>query len=145
PYFLDCLYCQRQDSPPGTTIGIINVKDLDSGDNGQVSCRIDGNAPFKMKSNLKKYYTLITDAALDRETVSEYNVSVIAIDGGIPPLSAQITFNVKVSDVNDHAPIFSQSAYSAFMKENNSPGLPFITLTAKDPDEKQNARISYIL
>uniref|UniRef100_A0A3B3UC07 Protocadherin 1 gamma b 2 n=1 Tax=Poecilia latipinna TaxID=48699 RepID=A0A3B3UC07_9TELE len=134
-----------EDSPPGTTIGIINVKDLDSGDNGQVSCRIDGSAPFKMKSNLRKYYTLITDSVLDRETVSEYNVSVIATDGGIPPLSAQITFNVKVSDVNDHAPIFSQSVYSAFIKENNSPGLPFITLTAKDPDENQNARISYIL
>ncbi|XP_043982262.1 protocadherin gamma-A11-like isoform X49 [Gambusia affinis] len=134
-----------EDSPPGTTIGIINVKDLDSGDNGQVSCKIDGNAPFKMKSNLRKYYTLITDSVLDRETVSEYNVSVIATDGGIPPLSAQITFNLKVSDVNDHAPVFSQSVYSAFIKENNSPGLPFITLKAKDPDENQNSRISYIL
>ncbi|XP_032411711.1 LOW QUALITY PROTEIN: protocadherin gamma-A11-like [Xiphophorus hellerii] len=134
-----------EDSPPGTTIGIINVKDLDSGDNGQVSCRIDGNAPFKMKSNLRKYYTLITDSVLDRETVSEYNVSVIATDGGIPPLSAQITFNLKVSDVNDHAPVFSQTVYRAFIKENNSPGLPFITLKAKDPDENQNSRISYIL
>ncbi|PWA25061.1 hypothetical protein CCH79_00020950, partial [Gambusia affinis] len=134
-----------EDSPPGTTIGIINVKDLDSGDNGQVSCKIDGNAPFKMKSNLRKYYTLITDSVLDRETVSEYNVSVIATDGGIPPLSAQITFNLKVSDVNDHGPVFSQSVYSAFIKENNSPGLPFITLKAKDPDENQNSRISYIL
>uniref|UniRef100_A0A3B5R126 Cadherin domain-containing protein n=1 Tax=Xiphophorus maculatus TaxID=8083 RepID=A0A3B5R126_XIPMA len=134
-----------EDSPPGTTIGIINVKDLDSGDNGQVSCKIDGNAPFKMKSNLRKYYTLITDSVLDRETVLEYNVSVIATDGGIPPLSAQITFNLKVSDVNDNAPVFSQTVYTAYIKENNSPGLPFITLKAKDPDENQNSRISYIL
>uniref|UniRef100_A0A3Q2FUU7 Cadherin domain-containing protein n=1 Tax=Cyprinodon variegatus TaxID=28743 RepID=A0A3Q2FUU7_CYPVA len=54
-----------EDSPPGTTIGLISIKDQDSGDNGQVSCKIEGNAPFKIKSNLKNYYTLITDSVLD--------------------------------------------------------------------------------
>ncbi|XP_023184196.1 protocadherin gamma-A12-like isoform X6 [Xiphophorus maculatus] len=134
-----------EDSPPGTTIGIINVKDLDSGDNGQVSCRIEGNAPFKIKSNLRNYYTLTTDSVLDRETVSEYNITVVATDNGTPPLSAKRIFNIKVSDVNDNAPLFSKSVYSAFITENNSPGVSVLTLKANDPDENQNARISYIL
>ncbi|KAM4732822.1 protocadherin gamma-A10-like [Anableps anableps] len=134
-----------EDSPPGTTIGIINVKDLDSGDNGQVSCKIDGNVPFKIKSNLRNYYTLITDSVLDRESVSEYNISAVATDGGKPPLAAKIIFNLKLFDVNDNAPTFSQSVYSAFIKENNPPGLSFLTMKATDPDENQNARISYIL
>uniref|UniRef100_A0A8C6MCP7 Cadherin domain-containing protein n=1 Tax=Nothobranchius furzeri TaxID=105023 RepID=A0A8C6MCP7_NOTFU len=134
-----------EDSPPGTTIGIINVKDLDSGDNGQVSCKIEQNAPFKIKSNLRNYYTLVTDSVLDREIVSEYNITVVATDGGIPPLSAKKTFSLKVSDVNDNAPVFPQSLYSAFLPENNSPGVSVLTLIAKDPDENQNARVSYIV
>ncbi|KAK5602871.1 hypothetical protein CRENBAI_021524 [Crenichthys baileyi] len=134
-----------EDSPPGTTIGIINVKDVDSGDNGQVSCKIEGSTPFKIKSNLRNYYTLITDSVLDRESVAEYNITVIATDGGAHPLSAKRIFTLKVSDVNDNAPVFSDSVYSAFVSENNSPGISVLTLKAKDPDDKQNARISYVL
>ncbi|XP_029298062.1 protocadherin beta-16-like [Cottoperca gobio] len=134
-----------EDSPPGTTIGIINVKDLDSGDNGQVNCRIEQNAPFKIKSNLRNYYTLVTDTVLDRESVSEYNITVVATDAGTPHLSTTRTFHLKVSDVNDNAPVFPQSVYNAFITENNSPGISVLTVRAKDPDENQNARISYIL
>ncbi|KAM3612900.1 uncharacterized protein V6R79_016667 [Siganus canaliculatus] len=134
-----------EDSPPGTTIGIINVKDLDSGDNGQVNCRIEQNAPFKIKSNLRNYYTLVTDSVLDRETVSECNITVVATDAGFPPLSTKKNFHLKISDVNDNAPVFSQSVYNSFITENNSPGVSVLKLQAKDPDENQNARISYIL
>ncbi|XP_051810371.1 protocadherin beta-4-like isoform X5 [Acanthochromis polyacanthus] len=134
-----------EDAPPGTTIGIINVKDLDSGDNGQVNCRIEQNSPFKIKSNLRNYYTLVTDTVLDRESVSEYNITVVATDAGVPPLSAKQTFHLKVSDVNDNAPAFSQNVYNTFITENNSPGVSVLMLRAKDPDENQNARISYIL
>ncbi|XP_015250315.1 PREDICTED: protocadherin gamma-A11-like, partial [Cyprinodon variegatus] len=134
-----------EDSPPGTTIGLISIKDQDSGDNGQVSCKIEGNAPFKIKSNLKNYYTLITDSVLDRESISEYKFTVVATDKGNPPLSTKRIFNLQVSDVNDNPPVFSKRVYSAFIAENNSPGVSVLTLTAKDPDENQNARISYVL
>nr|XP_033948389.1 protocadherin beta-16-like [Pseudochaenichthys georgianus] len=134
-----------EDSPPGTTIGIINVKDLDSGENGKVTCKIEQNAPFKIKSNLRNYYTLVTDTVLDRESVSEYNITVVATDAGMPPLSTRKTFNLKISDVNDNAPAFSQSVYNAFIAENNSPGISVLTVRAEDPDENQNSRISYIL
>ncbi|XP_034086744.1 protocadherin gamma-A1-like [Gymnodraco acuticeps] len=134
-----------EDSPPGTTIGIINVKDLDSGENGKVTCKIEQNAPFKIKSNLRNYYTLVTDTVLDRESVSEYNITIVVTDAGMPPLSTRKHFNLKISDVNDNAPAFSQSVYSAFIAENNSPGISVLTVRAKDPDENQNARISYIL
>ncbi|CAJ1058681.1 protocadherin beta-16-like [Xyrichtys novacula] len=134
-----------EDSPPGTTIGIINVKDLDSGDNGLVNCRIEQNAPFKIKSNLRNYYTLVTDTVLDRESVSEYNITVVATDAGLPPLTTKRTFHLKVSDVNDNAPVFPKVSYSAFITENNSPGVSVVTLRAEDPDENQNSRISYIL
>uniref|UniRef100_W5MZS7 Cadherin domain-containing protein n=1 Tax=Lepisosteus oculatus TaxID=7918 RepID=W5MZS7_LEPOC len=112
-----------EDSAPGTTVAIINVKDLDSGENGRVSCSINRNLPFKIISSLTNYYTLVTDAVLDRETTSEYNITVIATDSGSPSLTTSKILTLKVSDVNDNAPVFEQSAYTAYVAENNSPGL----------------------
>uniref|UniRef100_A0A3P9AC14 Cadherin domain-containing protein n=1 Tax=Esox lucius TaxID=8010 RepID=A0A3P9AC14_ESOLU len=134
-----------EDSPVGTTVGIINVKDLDSGANGQVICSLDQNIPFKIKSNVRNYYTLLTDAFLDRESVSEYNITVVATDSGLRPLSSKRTFHLKVSDVNDNAPMFTQSLYNSYIAENNSPGQSIVTVRATDSDSNQNARISYIL
>ncbi|XP_019116109.2 protocadherin beta-16-like [Larimichthys crocea] len=134
-----------EDSPVGTTIGIINVKDIDSGENGQVRCSIEGNVPFKIKSNLRNYYALMTDAALDRETLSECNITVVASDAGSPRLSTKRTFYLKISDVNDNAPVFPRGLYSAFIPENNSPSVSVLSVNAKDPDENQNSRVSYIL
>ncbi|XP_061541362.1 protocadherin gamma-A4-like [Phycodurus eques] len=134
-----------EDSPPGTTVAIINVKDADSAENGKVTCRIEQNSPFKIRSNLRNYHTLLTDAPLDRESVSEYNITVVATDAGLPTLWTQKTLNLKISDVNDNAPVFSRGLYSAIITENNPPGNSIITLTAKDPDHSQNARVSYIL
>ncbi|XP_037833409.1 protocadherin beta-16-like [Kryptolebias marmoratus] len=134
-----------EDSPPDTTIGIINVKDLDSKENGYVTCRIEERSPLKIKSTLRNYYALVTDSVLDRESVSEYNITVVATDNGIPPLSAKSKFTLKISDVNDNAPVFKENPYNAFLVENNSPGIFLITVRARDPDANQNARISYML
>ncbi|XP_061135129.1 protocadherin gamma-A3-like isoform X14 [Syngnathus typhle] len=134
-----------EDSPVGATIGIINVKDLDSGENGHVRCAIEGRVPFRIKSNVRNYFALMTDANLDRESVSEYNITIVASDAGSPPLSTKKTFNLKVSDINDNAPVFPISIYSANIAENNSPGISVLRVIAKDPDENQNARVSYML
>ncbi|XP_037117184.1 protocadherin gamma-A3-like isoform X11 [Syngnathus acus] len=134
-----------EDSPVGATIGIINVKDLDSGEDGHVRCAIEGRVPFRIKSNVRNYFALMTDANLDRESVSEYNITIVASDAGSPPLSTKKTFNLKVSDVNDNAPVFPISIYSANIAENNSPGISVLRVIAKDPDKNQNARVSYML
>nr|XP_049610195.1 protocadherin gamma-A3 isoform X40 [Syngnathus scovelli] len=134
-----------EDSPVGATIGIINVKDLDSGENGHVRCAIEGRIPFRIKSNVRNYFALVTDANLDRESLSEYNITIVASDGGSPPLSTKKTFNLKVSDINDNAPVFPVSIYSANIEENNSPRVSVLRVIAKDPDENQNARVSYML
>nr|XP_049610413.1 protocadherin gamma-A3-like [Syngnathus scovelli] len=134
-----------EDSPVGATIGIINVKDLDSGENGHVRCAIEGRVPFRIKSNVRNYFALLTDANLDRESVSEYNITIVASDTGSTPLSTKITFNLKVSDVNDNAPVFPVSIYRANIAENNSPGISVLRVIAKDLDENQNARVSYML
>ncbi|XP_039976646.1 protocadherin beta-16-like isoform X2 [Xiphias gladius] len=134
-----------EDSRPGTTIAILNVKDADSEKNGQIKCSVDGKLPFKIESSLTNYYNLVSDQHFDRESVSEYNITITATDFGSPPLSSSTRLHLKISDVNDNAPLFDKSSYSAHIAENNSPGVSIFSVSAKDSDWNQNARISYLL
>ncbi|XP_058852769.1 protocadherin-10-like isoform X1 [Acipenser ruthenus] len=133
----------QEDSPPGTVIAVISVMDRDSGNNGNVDCAIPNNVPFQLHSSFKNYYTLVTSAFLDRETVSEYNITVTARDLGSPPLSTKKTILVQVSDINDNAPRFVQPSYTVYVTENNAPGASICSVTAFDPDSNQNAYLSY--
>ncbi|XP_044060651.1 protocadherin beta-12-like [Siniperca chuatsi] len=134
-----------EDSPSGTTVAIINVKDLDSGKNGKVDCSVNGNIPFAIHSSLKNYYTLVTNGILDRERNPDYNITFTAVDEGSPPLSTNKAITLRISDVNDNAPVFEQSYYEANIMENNSPGLSVFSVKAQDSDSGQNARVSYLL
>ncbi|CAL8354938.1 unnamed protein product [Merluccius merluccius] len=134
-----------EDSPPGTTIAMLNIKDLDSGKNGQVKCFISPDLPFKIKSASSNFYRLVTDNALDREIVPEYNITVTATDGGSPPFSVNKTITLKISDVNNNTPLFSQQSLIAYISENNLPGKSVLSVKANDKDVGNNARISYFL
>ncbi|XP_051925845.1 protocadherin gamma-A12-like isoform X7 [Hippocampus zosterae] len=134
-----------EDSPPGTTIAILNIKDEDSERNGQIKCSIERKLPFKLETSITNYYNLISDQYFDRESVSEYNITITATDLGAPPLSSSIKLHLKISDVNDNAPFFNKNIYSAYIAENNSPGTSIYAVSARDADWNQNARISYLL
>ncbi|XP_023251880.1 protocadherin gamma-A11-like [Seriola lalandi dorsalis] len=134
-----------EDSRPGTTIAVLNIKDADSEKNGQIKCYIDGKLPFKIESSLTNYYNLVSDQHFDRESISEYNITITATDFGSPPLSSSTKLHLKISDVNDNAPLFDKSIYSAHIIENNSPGISIFAVSARDSDWNQNARISYLL
>lgn len=133
----------REDSAPETVIALISARDLDFGVNGEVKLTIPPGLPFKLNSAFGMHYSLTTAGHLDREAVPEYTVVIRATDGGTPPLSSQTTFVVKLSDVNDNAPTFSQPSYSVDIPENNSPSAPIVAVSATDPDLGDNARISY--
>ncbi|XP_035525706.1 protocadherin gamma-A10-like [Morone saxatilis] len=134
-----------EDSASGTTVAIINVIDADSEQNGQITCTTDSSLPFKIKSTLTNYYALVTDSAFDREVVPEYNITVRATDSGSPPLSSTTILRLRISDVNDNAPLFDQLSYVSYVTENNSPGMSIFSVKAQDTDWNQNARISYLL
>ncbi|KAL2779026.1 protocadherin alpha-4 isoform 2 precursor [Daubentonia madagascariensis] len=135
----------REDAPLGTVIALISVSDRDSGANGQVNCTLTSHVPFKLVSTFKNYYSLVLDSALDRESVSAYELVVTARDGGSPSLWATASVSVEVADVNDNAPAFPQPEYTVFVKENNPPGCHIFTVSARDADTQENARVSYSL
>ncbi|XP_034634885.1 protocadherin alpha-3-like isoform X3 [Trachemys scripta elegans] len=132
-----------EDAPPGTVVALISVSDRDSGDNGKVTCSIPPNLPFRLVSTFKNYHSLVLAEAVDRERVSEYKILVTARDEGAPSLSASSSILVPIADVNDNAPAFPQPVYRVFVKENNPPGAHLFTVSASDPDLRENAFVSY--
>ncbi|XP_042165398.1 protocadherin gamma-A11-like [Oncorhynchus tshawytscha] len=130
---------------PGTEVGIINVQDKDSEGNRQVRCSIQQNVPFKLNPSIKNYYSLVTTVELDREKISEYNITITATDEGTPPLSSSKIIHLSVSDVNDNPPVFEEQSYNAYMTENNKPGFSMCSVTARDPDWRQNGTVVYSL
>ncbi|NWV38926.1 PCDGA protein, partial [Grantiella picta] len=134
-----------EDAPSGTVVALLHVQDRDSGANGEVRCTLDRDVPFRLEKSFEDYYRVVTARELDREQVSEYNVTVRAADGGSPPLQSSAVLSLRVLDVNDNAPVFAQERYSARVAENNAAGALVLTVLATDADWGQNARVRYRL
>ncbi len=130
---------------PGTEVGIINVQDRDSENNGQVRCSIHQNVPFKLVPSIKNYYSLVTTGELDRELLSDYNITITATDEGSPSLSSTKNIHLTVADVNDNPPVFQEQSYRAHVQENNKPGSSICSVSATDPDWRQNGTVVYSL
>ncbi|XP_051019075.1 protocadherin beta-8-like [Acomys russatus] len=130
---------------PETMVAVFSMSDLDSGENGKISCSIQDHLPFFLKPSGENFYTLLTQKPLDRETTAEYNITITVSDMGTPRLTTQHTITVQVSDINDKAPAFTQTSYTLFVRENNSPALHIGTISATDSDSGSNAHITYSL
>ncbi|PKK19735.1 protocadherin gamma-B1 [Columba livia] len=134
-----------EDAPPGTMVALLYVQDRDSGANGEVRCSLEGAVPFRLQSSRGSYYSVVIARELDREQVSEYNLTVQAADGGSPALWSSAVLRLRVLDVNDNAPVFAEARYSARVPENNAAGALVLRVRAWDADWGQNARVRYWL
>uniref|UniRef100_A0A4W6ECJ5 Cadherin domain-containing protein n=1 Tax=Lates calcarifer TaxID=8187 RepID=A0A4W6ECJ5_LATCA len=134
-----------EDSKLQTVVAVMNVHDADSDNNGVVKCFLRDSEPFIIENTSNGFYSILTNTDLDRETASEYNITVTCSDEGVPSLSSSVTLTLQISDVNDNTPVFERSSYEAYIVENNTPGLSIFTVRARDADWNQNARVSYIL
>eukprot|EP00066_Takifugu_rubripes_P019595 XP_011608861.1 PREDICTED: protocadherin alpha-2-like [Takifugu rubripes] len=129
----------------GTVVALVSVTDKDGGQNGHLSCKIRDSSPFALKSNYKSYYSLVVDGLLDRETISQYDVTIVATDEGTPPLSSTAVISVQISDVNDNAPRFMDENLNIYIKENSRVGDIITRASAQDADVNDNAKLTYSL
>ncbi|XP_031754052.1 protocadherin gamma-B2-like [Xenopus tropicalis] len=132
-----------EDSVLGTVIALIEVRDPDSAENGEVDCQIIGTAPFQLVTSSSRYYRIITTSLLDRERASSYNITIVATDKGHPQLSSQKIIQLDISDVNDNPPLFMKSTFVAYLPENNLPGVSVFRMQALDVDVGENAKVIY--
>ncbi|XP_069510259.1 protocadherin gamma-A6-like isoform X21 [Ambystoma mexicanum] len=133
----------RENSPRGTAIALLEVYDRDAGEYGEVTCSIPHHLPFHLEKSYGSYYSLVTDGSLDREQVSEYNITITASDKGNPPLSKSKTIHLQISDENDNPPLFDQLSYTVYVMENTNVGASIFRVKATDRDRGQNGKITY--
>ncbi|XP_053734471.1 protocadherin-19 isoform X2 [Synchiropus splendidus] len=126
----------------GYVIALVRVSDKDSGANGKVQCRLQGNVPFRLQE-YESFSTILVDGRLDREQKDTYNLTIQAEDSGIPPLRATKSLVVKVTDENDNPPHFLKPHYQEMVMENNLPGSCLLAVSAEDPDLGMNGTVTY--
>ncbi|XP_039630279.1 protocadherin alpha-3-like isoform X9 [Polypterus senegalus] len=135
-----------EDVKPGTVVGLISITDIDSGINSKITCTSSENLPFEVKPSFQEnLYSLLTKTRLDRESTSQYNITITAKDFGHPSLSSSETVSLNVLDVNDNPPRFLQDFYVFYIKENNTPGTSILAVSAVDVDANENGLVSYYL
>ncbi|XP_056103847.1 protocadherin 1 gamma 22 [Rhinichthys klamathensis goyatoka] len=132
-----------ENSSNGTVVSLISTKDADLGENGKVKLTLAPGTPFRLSPTVSNHYALVTNGPLDRETYSEYNIELNAVDAGSPPLSSGKTVTIGISDVNDNPPMFSEKSYTVYAKENSARDSILCSVSAHDPDLGENAKISY--
>ncbi|XP_019118666.2 protocadherin-8 isoform X1 [Larimichthys crocea] len=126
-------------------VALISTLDRDSGVNSQVHCTLYGHDHFKLRQAYEDSYMIVTAATLDRERISEYNLTVMAEDFGSPPLRKITQYTIRLSDENDNAPHFTKAVNEVSVVENNAPGAYITTVEATDADLGINGKITYRL
>ena len=146
----------KNDIPEGNTgVGIVcaevKIVDKDNGDNGRIdklvitSGNSDRNFAVRIGSSSNEFKIEVV-RPLDREKQPfGYNLTLVAFDKGIPQLNGSFTLRVLASDVNDMAPEFDQSKYSAIISELAPPHTPVVHIKATDGDLGINADIAFAI
>ncbi|NXH42707.1 PCDGD protein, partial [Dicaeum eximium] len=135
-----------EDAPVGTVVALLKVRDRDSGENGQVSCELSGEAPLSIVASSGGSYKrpeLVLAKALDREEAAFHELVLRASDGGDPARTGTARIRVTVLDANDNAPVFSQAEYTVRVPEDVPVGFTLVTVTATDADEGLNGNVKY--
>ncbi|XP_063060967.1 protocadherin-16 [Engraulis encrasicolus] len=129
---------------PGQYVARISVTDPDYGEYANVNVSLDGgDGKFALTTKDSIIYLICVDQILDREERDSYELHVVATDSGSPPLRAESSFTIQVTDVNDNAPAFDQQVYTQAIPEVVFPGSFVLQVTARDKDHGSNGEIHY--
>ncbi|XP_046853380.1 protocadherin Fat 4-like [Xenia sp. Carnegie-2017] len=139
--------------PENAEVGteVIKIRPLNSylfAPNKRISFQIlNGNA-LKMFLIEERTGIIRVRRTLDRETISLYNLEVIAKDGKLS-VSNRIKVYITIGDVNDNSPIFKKNqfyesgSYVNRLSEDEKIGCLVLTVVATDKDIGNNGMIGY--
>ena len=122
----------------------MKVTDPDSGQNGDISCNLNHDK-FQLQSLDIKKYQVIVKKPLDRESEDHHDIIVHCQDKGSPALKSEKRFSVKVMDVNDEKPHFSQKTFQFKIIENQKSRVHVGSINATDPDLGAGGKLTYSL
>ncbi|XP_075440227.1 protocadherin-16, partial [Ascaphus truei] len=131
---------------PGQYVARISVSDPDYGEHPDVDVTLEGGeGKFALTTKDSIIYLICVDKLLDREVQDSYRLRVLATDTGTPPLRAESSFVLEVTDINDNPPVFDRQEYSHTVPESVHPGSFLLQVTARDKDQGTNGEIRYSL
>ncbi|CAH0714568.1 unnamed protein product, partial [Brenthis ino] len=88
---------------------------------------------------------LVVANKIDHEIYSWLNITVKAVDSGVPPRYAVVDMFIQVLDENDNNPIFDPSPFEYRVREDAEPGTTVTNISAKDADSGEYGKITYLL
>lgn len=119
----------------------LTASDRDSGANGLVSYSIAEGAGSKF--GIFPDGHLYVKSALDRESQSYYELTVVGRDQGAVPRSSSVTVVIHILDENDNAPKFTNRTFKFYLPENELPDTYIGQLQADDADVGRNAELTF--
>ncbi|KAG7484455.1 hypothetical protein MATL_G00049540 [Megalops atlanticus] len=129
---------------PGQYVARISVSDPDYGEYSNVNVSLEGgDGKFALTTKDSIIYLICVDQVLDREERDSYELRVMATDSGTPPLRAESSFTIQVTDINDNPPLFDQQEYKHTIPEVVYPGSFVLQVTARDKDQGPNGDVHY--
>ncbi|XP_020860676.1 protocadherin alpha-4-like [Phascolarctos cinereus] len=129
----------------GTLAVRFNASDIDEGINGEImySFSSDTLSSVSAKFELDPITGEIRIMGqLDHEEMKLYEINVIAIDKGTPPLSGHCKVLVKVLDINDNAPEVVVTSLSLPVREDAPPGTVIALISVSDRDSGANGQVT---
>lgn len=85
------------------------------------------NNLFRITSNGSIY----TAVKLNREVRDYYELIVEATDGAVDPRRSTLTLAIKVLDIDDNSPVFTNASYTVCVPENLPPGTVFLQIEVR--------------
>lgn len=137
-----------EDVPPGSEVTTVSAVDHDQGTNGTITYVLSPQTELAFPNQFQidpSFGKIITKAKLDRESVQNYDIYVIAKDHGNPALSSTAVVHLEVKDVNDHAPAFYPLEYFIPVSKELAVGSNIGHVVATDPDSGVNGKVTYKL
>lgn len=127
--------------------GIVRVTDGDQGVHGEIRSLeiVDGDPDghFRVKpSSQAGEYVIEIHKLLDREaSPNGYNLTLRAVDKGVPPRDSYKKIPVRLIDFNDNKPVFNREIYEISVPEIAPINTPVIRLKVSDRDDGKNAQV----
>lgn len=124
-----------ESAKPGTIVEKVTAFDLDSGQNAEISYKIEKGAydAFIIDQNTGMV-TVSDTASLDYDRKSVYYVEIVATDKGVPARNGKTLMTIQLINDNDKSPYFYPSTQRCQVNENTMIGSRIHKLNATDPD-----------
>uniref|UniRef100_A0A803T2Y4 FAT atypical cadherin 4 n=1 Tax=Anolis carolinensis TaxID=28377 RepID=A0A803T2Y4_ANOCA len=133
-----------ENTPVDTIVFKAQATDPDSGPNSYIEYSLLNPSGKKFSIGTIDGEVRLT-GELDRETVSNYTLTIIATDKGQPSLSSSTNVVVVVLDINDNNPVFAQKLYKIEIAENILTGTDVVQVSSTDGDEGSNGQVRYAI